>query len=117
VSRPERLTVPVLVTLCAATAGVIAMARVRTEHDTRTIELSRLRGQISAVNREIEGLRLEVAQKLAPERLERRARQMGMTYPTSEQILRSRDAGAAPRDLPVEQRRAAADRRGVQGHR
>jgi cell division protein FtsL len=97
VNRPERLTVPVLITLCAATAGVIAMARVRTEHDTRNIELTRLRGQIATVNREIEGLRLEVAQKLAPERLERRARQMGMVYPSPDQIIPSREPGVIPR--------------------
>ncbi len=78
-------------TLLAGVLGIIVAAAflvgVRTEITSLRYELQKLRSVESRLRREVEKLRIEAAVLTAPERLEARAVELGMTYPRSGQVI------------------------------
>ncbi len=77
--------------LLAGVLGVVVAAAflvgVRTEITSLRYELQKLRSEESRLRREVEKLRVESAVLNAPERLEARALELGMTYPRSGQVV------------------------------
>ncbi len=91
-------------TLLAWVLGMIVAAAilvgVRTEITSLRYELQKLRNVESRLRRDVEKLRIETAVLTAPERLEARALELGMTYPRSGQVI----------SLPARGARRASDR-------
>ena len=77
--------------LLALALGVIAasggLVYVRTRLTSLRYELGRRVGQEHALSLEVERLRIEAAALSAPERIEPRARAIGLTYPRPEQVV------------------------------
>ena len=77
--------------LLALALGVIAasggLVYVRTRLTSLRYELGRRASQEHALSLEVERLRVEAAALSAPERIEPRARAIGLTYPKPEQIV------------------------------
>ncbi len=93
-------TAAIALMICAASAGAVVMAGVRTAHDLAQKEERRLRGKIDGLHREIEELEYKLAVLLAPERIEREARSRGMVYPRPDQILGGPTVPAAASGRP-----------------
>ncbi len=77
--------------LLALALGVIAasggLVYVRTRLTSLRYELGRRVAQEHALSLEVERLRVEAAALSAPERVEPRARALGLTYPRPEQVV------------------------------
>jgi cell division protein FtsL len=77
--------------LLALALGVIAasggLVYVRTRLTSLRYELGRRVAQEHALSLEVERLRIESAALSAPERIEPRARALGLTYPRPEQVV------------------------------
>lgn len=77
--------------LLALALGVIAasggLVYVRTRLTSLRYELGRRVAQEHALSLEVERLRVEAAALSAPERIEPRARAIGLTYPRPEQVV------------------------------
>lgn len=77
--------------LLALALGVIAasggLVYVRTRLTSLRYELGRRVAQEHALSIEVERLRVEAAALSAPERVEPRARALGLTYPKPEQVV------------------------------
>jgi cell division protein FtsL len=83
-----RSTAPLTLTLCAAAlAGALVISGVRSRANLEHKELQRMLTRIGELQRDIKELKVEVAELLAPKRLERAARKIGMIYPRHEQFL------------------------------
>jgi hypothetical protein len=83
-----RSTAPLALTLCAAAlAGALVISGVRSRCSIEQKELRGLLVQAGKLQDGIEELKVEVAGLLAPKRLERAARKIGMVYPRHEQFL------------------------------
>ena len=84
-------------TLLAGVLGIIVAAAflvgVRTEITSLRYQLQRLRSEESQLRREVEKLRVETAVLTAPERLEARALELGMTYPHPGQVVSLAQSG------------------------
>jgi cell division protein FtsL len=82
---------PWLHTLLALALGAIAacggLVYVRTRVTSLRYELGRRVEQERELSREVERLRIEAAALAAPERIEPRARQLGLVYPRPEQVV------------------------------
>jgi cell division protein FtsL len=89
VKARTRSTGPLTVTLCAAGLGAVVMASVRTANDLQQRRIQQIGADMNRLTRKIEELQVKVAKLMAPERLEPKARKLGMMYPRNEQILRS----------------------------
>ena len=77
--------------LLALALGVIAasggLVYVRTRLTSLRYELGRRVAQENALSLEVERLRIEAAALSAPERIEPRARALGLTYPKPDQVV------------------------------
>jgi cell division protein FtsL len=82
---------PWLQTLLALALGVIAacggLVYVRTRVTSLKYELGRRVESERELSREVERLRIEATALAAPERIEPRARQLGLVYPKPEQVV------------------------------
>jgi len=94
--------------LLALALGAIAasggLVYVRTRLTSLRYELGRRVAQEHALSLEVERLRIESAALAAPERIEPRARALGLTYPRPEQVVALDATGHALR--PVAARKA-----------
>lgn len=90
-----------LVSIAGAVAAAALLVGARTEITSLRYELHELRHEHARLRGEVEKLRVEAAALVAPERLEARARALGLVYPEPGQVL------ALPHSV------ARADARGV----
>ena len=86
-----------LATAAGLVLGAGALVFTRTEILSLRYEQSRLLDQKSELRNQVEKLRLEEAALSAPDRIEARARALGLRYPTNGQVVHvARQAGRAP---------------------
>jgi cell division protein FtsL len=91
---------PLFYALLALALGAIAasgvLVYVRTRLTSLRYELGRHVEQEHALQLEVERLRVETAALEAPERIEPRARTLGLSYPKPEQVVAIDETGGAP---------------------
>lgn len=100
---------PLFYALVALALGAIAasggLVYVRTRLTSLRYELGRRVAQEQALSLEVERLRVEAAALEAPERVEPRARALGLVYPRPEQVVAIDATGGAPHAVAAGQPR------------
>jgi cell division protein FtsL len=87
VRRSSPLLSYALLTAMGLAAGAAALVWTRTEILSLRYEQSRLLGRVAELRGEVEKLRVEEAALSAPDRIERRARVLGLRYPAAGQVI------------------------------
>ena len=85
-----------LATALGVALGAGALVWTRTEILSLRYELSHLLDSRAHLRVEVEKLRLESAALLAPERIESRARRLGLRYPRHDEVIHLSGAGERP---------------------
>ena len=100
---------PLFYALVALALGAIAasggLVYVRTRLTSLRYELGRRVAQEQGLSLEVERLRVEAAALEAPERVEPRARSLGLVYPRPEQVVAIDAIGGAPHAVAAGQPR------------
>jgi cell division protein FtsL len=81
-----------LLSAAGLAVGAAALVWTRTEILSLRYEQSHLLSREAGLRADVEKLRVEEAALSAPERIERRARKLGLRYPVAGQVLREGDA-------------------------